>query len=156
MSDLFRRSLGITFLLWCLAGIALATLPDDSLPSMAWRFHFGSAELLIGVSSALCAQLGMVNCNKEDLTWKWLDSVGFCGHLGCHFTQSCPNNVPCPEATKNKTCVFISTYPTIGDLKDFERDGTLNGPGGKSYACSQVAEPKPCVGDPNSECALIY
>lgn len=104
---------------------------------------------LTAAAVALCAHLGVTNCNEADLMWAWLDSGG-------NFIQSCPNDYSCQEVAQNDTCVFISTYPTIGDLKAFERDGALNGPGGKSYACSRVAEPKPCVGDPNGECALIY
>jgi hypothetical protein len=53
MSASFRVSLGTTFLLWGVSGLLWATMPDDTLPSMAWRFHFGAGEMLFGTSSGV-------------------------------------------------------------------------------------------------------
>lgn len=53
MSASFRVILGTMFLLWGVAGLLWATMPDDALPSMTWRFHFGIGEMLFGASSGV-------------------------------------------------------------------------------------------------------
>ncbi len=36
-----------------LAGLAILTLPEEPLPSMAWRFHFGMPQWLVGVVTGM-------------------------------------------------------------------------------------------------------
>ena len=36
------------------AGLFLIGVPDEGLPSMTWRFHFGGGEGLLGVCAGLC------------------------------------------------------------------------------------------------------
>jgi hypothetical protein len=110
---------------------------------------------LTAAAIARCSQLNVNPCVEDNLVWKWMDSGGFCGEVGCNWVMSCPNDYQCSEVlTEGVECHFIATYPTIGSLVTFERDGTLDGEGGKKYLCHRIA--KPCEGDPNKECALMY
>lgn len=110
---------------------------------------------LTAAAIAMCSQLNVNPCVEDKLTLAWLDSGGFCGEVGCNWMQSCPNDLSCSGVqTEGVECRFIAAYPTIGSIEAFERDGTLDGVGGKAYLCHRLAEP--CRGDPNKECALMY
>lgn len=63
MSAAFRVSLGTMFLFWAAAVLLWVTMPDDALPSMAWRSHFGSGEMLFGASSGVW--IGYLMCSQH-------------------------------------------------------------------------------------------
>ncbi len=48
-----------------MAGLLIVTLPSEYLPSIAWRLHFGFAEMFLGIGAGIGISLA---------TRKWLFS----------------------------------------------------------------------------------
>jgi hypothetical protein len=95
----------------------------------------GGLDVLTAVAFSLCQAWGLATCDGRTIDNEWLNRGGMCGHYGCHWNVSCPNDRADDCFKPEDDCIHIYNYPTIGSLKSFRRDDTLDGPGGKHYIC---------------------
>jgi hypothetical protein len=99
---------------------------------------------LTAAALALCATLGVSPCSEGELMGQWFYIGGMCANFGCNFVEACPNDsdLPCrPITDPAYECIHIANYPTIGSLANFKKDDTLDGAGGKEYACRPKEAP---------------